>query len=919
MFIYPESSAQIAVVLLLAVIFMVVSEILCPFVRPVEMWLYRAGHYVVFASMYLALLLRVDVSSERTQSQEVFSGVLVIAHVTMILVVIAQGVFVFVGWGDLLETPVALQRLGVDDDATSVNVRVLNPTYGEEGFRSVTNGDRIDDVCVGDRGGQPQEEKREKKWETWVRPAPRAKSSFFQNSPKDECQEMPRTSGSSSAPTTEQPSQAKNLSPLEEGQTGRCSLSCPRVFDTPVVDRDDEKGTRRSIAHRNILPNVDEPIMPRQYQPDPNKDLGEPGRTTARTSWSRPGTRTVWTPTNALVRSSTTSSTHVKPASQRPVSLPLMSTNRATRAPFDGTLAHPDERGALSQDPESFPLGPRPLSSTVRKNAWKPLSRQFHSAIMEIRSRDGSTGSCRFSESPPSPSRRSSRSLSPRSSRSLRSRTSFPIKKQASAIDDTRSTTGKQVATFGHIFDGRKRRDAAAASDNSAVVNRDDQVNSRGSSSNSSPSAMSPIEGFGVKHGSVYSEQSSIGMAGVGALYLQRHRRATVGPGSAASWNRLTISDSGCSETTGYSVGSQENFSPLSRLRGRTAFMTALPPHTEELRNVDPSSGLGANPESAAGRRMVRVTRKYKSLSPRSFGKNRSIDAECKADQHNAGAGLTNAATSFPSGHLDQLYKYRSFSPKRGLPHKRLLGATASIAGGPQDTNGDGTQTTQGFVGQHRNRSFTEHDVNKIVTTPTVEPLLKNKKSRRHILHGAIAITPSEVSASTFYAGTPTQDSPQNSTDKKATKAAADSVAVRRPLMRATTSVVDTGSTMGASGIIQARPFSGRASCYPSGEGNVESPWASEEIGIFRVPDATLRFNGVPKGGRERAGSEGGVGTRELPTVKNLRPSKEIPTYDCEGVGLPSDGMERAGRRAAVKQGWERRFPSSQDSLNTPV
>ena len=70
-FIYPDSSAQVAIVLLLAAVFMVVSEILAPFARPVEMWLYRAGHYVIFASMYLSLLLRVDVSDERAQSQEV--------------------------------------------------------------------------------------------------------------------------------------------------------------------------------------------------------------------------------------------------------------------------------------------------------------------------------------------------------------------------------------------------------------------------------------------------------------------------------------------------------------------------------------------------------------------------------------------------------------------------------------------------------------------------------------------------------------------------------------------------------------------------------------------------------------------------------------------------------------------------------
>lgn len=70
-FIIPDSAAQVAIVLLLAAVFMVLSEILAPFARPVEMWLYRAGHYVVFASMYLALLLRVDVSDEHDQSQEV--------------------------------------------------------------------------------------------------------------------------------------------------------------------------------------------------------------------------------------------------------------------------------------------------------------------------------------------------------------------------------------------------------------------------------------------------------------------------------------------------------------------------------------------------------------------------------------------------------------------------------------------------------------------------------------------------------------------------------------------------------------------------------------------------------------------------------------------------------------------------------
>ena len=97
-FVYPDSSAQIAIVLFLATVFMVVSEVLSPLSCPIEMWLYRTGHYVVFASMFLALLLRVDISNERERSQVVFSGVIVVAHAAMILVVVGQGLLIFVEW-----------------------------------------------------------------------------------------------------------------------------------------------------------------------------------------------------------------------------------------------------------------------------------------------------------------------------------------------------------------------------------------------------------------------------------------------------------------------------------------------------------------------------------------------------------------------------------------------------------------------------------------------------------------------------------------------------------------------------------------------------------------------------------------------------------------------------------------------------
>ena len=169
-FIYPESSAQVAVVLLLAAVFMVVSEILAPFKRPIDMWLYRMGHYVVFASMFLALLLRVDVSNEREQSQEVFSGVIIIAHAVMLLVVVAQGLLVFLGWGDLVEVPGSLKD--PHDDSGGEREKDESGFGRKPGPGHGLGLEKKADALV-------QQEQREKRWETWERVAPTAKTSFF--------------------------------------------------------------------------------------------------------------------------------------------------------------------------------------------------------------------------------------------------------------------------------------------------------------------------------------------------------------------------------------------------------------------------------------------------------------------------------------------------------------------------------------------------------------------------------------------------------------------------------------------------------------------------------------------------------------------------------------------------------------------
>lgn len=93
-FIYPNTSAQVAVTLAMAFAFSIISESLAPYLSPWDKWLSRTGHVIVFLSMYLALLLKVDVSKERNRSQRVFEVVLVAAHVSMVLAVVVETLMV---------------------------------------------------------------------------------------------------------------------------------------------------------------------------------------------------------------------------------------------------------------------------------------------------------------------------------------------------------------------------------------------------------------------------------------------------------------------------------------------------------------------------------------------------------------------------------------------------------------------------------------------------------------------------------------------------------------------------------------------------------------------------------------------------------------------------------------------------------
>ena len=91
-FIYPNTAAQIALTLLMAFVFVVVSEALAPYRSRWDTWLSRMGHAVVYVSMYVALLLKVDVSDERAGSQKIFEAVLVATHACMMLAVVVETV-----------------------------------------------------------------------------------------------------------------------------------------------------------------------------------------------------------------------------------------------------------------------------------------------------------------------------------------------------------------------------------------------------------------------------------------------------------------------------------------------------------------------------------------------------------------------------------------------------------------------------------------------------------------------------------------------------------------------------------------------------------------------------------------------------------------------------------------------------------
>ena len=91
-FICPNSLAQIAVTLVVAFAFALLSEALAPYDVGWDRWISRTGHVIVFMSMYVALLMKVEMSSEHASSQRTLASLLVAAHVCMLLAVAIESV-----------------------------------------------------------------------------------------------------------------------------------------------------------------------------------------------------------------------------------------------------------------------------------------------------------------------------------------------------------------------------------------------------------------------------------------------------------------------------------------------------------------------------------------------------------------------------------------------------------------------------------------------------------------------------------------------------------------------------------------------------------------------------------------------------------------------------------------------------------
>ena len=109
-FIYPNSATQIAVTLAIAFVFAFTSERLDPYDSQWDRRVSRMAQIMVVLTMFEALLTKVDVSSEGVQSQRLFAGVLVGAHIVMVLMAAFEAFTLMCSVQEVKTTPLPRRR-----------------------------------------------------------------------------------------------------------------------------------------------------------------------------------------------------------------------------------------------------------------------------------------------------------------------------------------------------------------------------------------------------------------------------------------------------------------------------------------------------------------------------------------------------------------------------------------------------------------------------------------------------------------------------------------------------------------------------------------------------------------------------------------------------------------------------------------
>lgn len=92
-FVLPYEMGQVAVTLILVMVFALFSESLAPYRSPWDAWISRIGHVVVFLSIFIAfLILYVDETVNTHASEQFYGSALVVVNICWIIAVVVEGV-----------------------------------------------------------------------------------------------------------------------------------------------------------------------------------------------------------------------------------------------------------------------------------------------------------------------------------------------------------------------------------------------------------------------------------------------------------------------------------------------------------------------------------------------------------------------------------------------------------------------------------------------------------------------------------------------------------------------------------------------------------------------------------------------------------------------------------------------------------